>query len=416
MKRFKILTGNNTIDWQTDWDVFEAHPEKESVSPLTLSEALANPIGTPPLGKLASEAKRVVVILPDATRLWQNIPAMAQSVLAELQAAGCKNATWLIGVGTHRPATDEEVLSIIGSPLPEGHTVVSHDGMNTTDLGQTTERGTPVCVNPALAEADLVILIGGIVYHDLAGFSGGRKALFPGVSAQKSIERNHSLGFLGNGFNPDVCCGSLEKNPLHLDMFEFMQRALAGRKGFLINVIPDSSGKPHSYVSGDPIEAWKEGIKIAVELQTLWVEQKPDTIVVSCGGAPYDLELYQSSKALSAVSELFEEGTSVLLVADLPEGMGTEEFDIVMRLALTDLEAAKARVRAAFTIPGFIAAKIVELYGKCHMVLLTPNKDVAFPGKITDNFDEALRMLAERGRPGKVLFVGAGNAVHLAMK
>ena len=416
MRQFKILTGNNVIDWKTDWDVFEAHPEKEHVAPRTLSDALNNPVGTPHLAELVAEAKKIIVVLPDATRLWQNIPVMAQAVLRELQATGCKRATWVIGVGTHRPATDEEVLSIIGSPLPEGHTVVSHDGMNTTDLGQTTERGTPVCVNPALAEADLVILIGGIVYHDLAGFSGGRKALFPGISAQKSIERNHSLGFLGNGFNPNVCCGSLEDNPLHLDMFEFMQRALAGRKGFLLNVIPDSSGKPHSYIAGDPVEAWREGVKIAIELQTLWVEQKPDTIVVSCGGAPYDLELYQSSKALSATSDLFEEGTAVLLIADLPEGMGTEEFDLVMRLALNDLEAAKARVRAAFTIPGFIAAKMVELYGKCHMVLLTPNKKVAFPGQITDDFHEALKMLAERGRPEKVLFVGAGSAVHLAIK
>ena len=139
-------------------------------------------------------------------------------------------------------------------------------------------------------------------------------------------------------------------------------------------------------------------------------------VIVSCGGAPYDLDLYQGSKSLSAIEPLLREKTAVLLVADLPDGMGTSEYDEVMRLALEDLPSAMDRVRKNFSIPGYIAAKNVAEYSKYSMALVTPNKQVAFPGYITPKFEDALEFLTFGKEPGRVLFIRSGNAVHVDIR
>ena len=416
MKQYEIKTGLSPICWNTDWAITEPQCDTSGVWKRTLQEALDNPVGSLHLEELTREAKHPVVVLPDATRSWQNIPLMVRAVSERLRGAGCNAVTWVIGVGTHHPATEAEMQAIFGGAIPEGDILVSHDCTVTQDLGLVTKRGTEVCVNPHVANADFVLFIGGIVFHDLAGFSGGRKALFPGVAAKKSIENNHSLGFWGDGFHPEVACGVLEGNPIHEDMMEFLSLYLAGRRSFLLNVIPDGSGEPCSYIAGDVVEGWAQGVSEARKLQTLWADAPPDLVVVSCGGAPFDLDLYQGSKSLSAIEPLLREKTAVLLVADLPDGMGTVEYDEVMRLALEDLPSAMDRVRKNFSIPGYIAAKNVSEYMKYPMALVTPNKQVAFPGYITPNFEDALEFLTFGKEPARVLLIRSGNAVHVDIR
>ena len=416
MKQYEIKTGASSIYWDTDWDVVEPQSDISGISIRTLQEALENPVGSKCLEELARGAKHPVVLLPDASRSWQNIPLMVRAAAERLRRAACSPVTWVIGVGTHHPATEAEMQAIFGDALPEGDILVSHDCRATQDLGLATKRGTKLCVHPNLVAADFVLFIGGIVHHDLAGFSGGRKALFPGAAAKKSVENNHSLGFWGEGFHPEVACGVLDGNPIHEDMMEFLSLYLAGRRGFLLNVIPDGSGEPCSYIAGDIIKGWTQGVSEARKLQTLWADVQPDLVVVSCGGAPYDLDLYQGTKSLSAVEPLLQKDTAVLLVADLPDGMGTLEYDQVMRLALEDLAAAMQRVRGDFSIPGYIAAKNVAEYKKYRMALVTPNKQVAFPGHITPDFKEALRFLTSGKAPAHVLFVRSGNAVHVDIR
>lgn len=414
--RYDIKTGRSSICWDTDWNVSEPRCDASGATARSPEEALDNPVGCARLEELVAGARRPVVLLPDASRGWQKIPLMVRAVAQRLRRVAHSPVTWVVGVGTHHPATEAEVLEIVGDALPQGDLLVSHDCARTRDLGVATRKGTRLCVHPALAEADFVLFIGGIIYHDLAGFSGGRKALFPGAAAKKSVENNHSLGFLGEGFHPKVGCGILEENPIHEDMMEFLSLYLEGRRGFMLNVIPDDSGQPHSYIAGDIVQAWRQGILEAQKFQTLWADAQPDLLVVSCGGAPYDLDLYQATKSLSAIEPLLRPGVAVLLVADLPDGMGTEEFDQVMRLALEDIPAAMRRVRGDFSIPGYIAVKSVAEYSKYRMALLTPNREVAFPGHIASDFNEALQFLTSEGRPKSVLFVRAGNAVHVQLR
>ena len=257
-----------------------------------------------------------------------------------------------------------------------------------------------------------MILLGGVCYHDLAGFAGGENHN-SGHKFKRIDQANHRNGLIGNEFNEKVTCGELDKNPVALDMEEYAKVVLKDKKSFLLNVITDERGKPHSYVAGDFLEAWKKGVREAQVLQTIWVDELADVAFVSCGGYPYDLELYQATKALTAVYHGIKEGGGIILVAELREGMGTPIFDRFMRLAMGDLAVAIEELKKDFTIPAYIATKTVyELQGRW-CALVANNKNVAFPGLITDNIEEAANYVLGEAFAGRALYIPTGNAVHV---
>ncbi|QVL35813.1 lactate racemase domain-containing protein [Aminirod propionatiphilus] len=411
-KTFEIPWGRSTLPWQTSLSLVHpsADPDKTPARPP--SAALDEPLGSPPLEDLAEGARRVAVVLPDATRAWQEIPLMVEAVAKRLRRARCGKIEWILGLGQHRPSTEEEMAHIVGPFAGPDDAVFCHDASATDDLGRRTSRGTVLSVQPEVADADLVVFVGGICYHDLAGFSGGRKALLPGVSARTSIQANHRLGMTDRGFNPCVASGVLEGNPVHEDMAEYLDLFLQGRRAFLLNVVPDGKGRPYDYVAGDPVRAWRKGVERAVELQTLWAERECDAAVVSSGGYPYDIDLYQATKALASVYGALCPRGGIVLVADLEEGMGTDVFDRTMRLALVDFEGAMEALRRDFTIPAYIAVKIAwELSTRPAALVTSAGDRVAFPGLVTDDMEAALAHATGGVAPGATLFVPSGNTV-----
>ncbi len=404
--------GRFGLTWRTDLDLVRPDGGASERPPRLALEALDCPVASAPLEDLAAGAKRIAVVLPDATRAWQEIPLMVEAVAERLDRARCRNVRWVIGLGQHRPSTEAEKALIMGRFARSGDRVFCHDAAGARNLGKSTSRGTPLIVQPDVADADLVVLVGGICYHDLAGFSGGRKAVLPGISSRESIQANHLLGMTSSGFHRSVAAGVLEGNPVAEDMAEYLELFLASRQAFLLNVIPDSTGRPYDYVAGDPVKAWRRGVERAVELQTLWTDRRCDIAVVSSGGYPCDIDLYQATKALAAVYGALAPESGIVLVAGLEEGMGTEVFDRMMRLALEDFDAAMAALRADFTIPAYIAVKIAWELADRPAALVTPAGDrVAFPGLVTTDMDEAVSHVTAGRRPERTLLVPSGNAV-----
>lgn len=412
-KAAAIPWGRGSIPWELPEDVM--HPCRKGSRPrkCTPGDALASPVDSRPLGELAREASDAVVVVPDATRAWENIPLMAKAVRNELESAGTKKVTWLVGGGLHRKPTEEEMKEILGSaPLP-GDWVSWSDPDRAQDIGIRTSRGTPLAIAPEAAASDLLVVIGGIVYHDVAGFSGGRKGIIPGISGRASVQNNHGLSVAGGVAGLQVNTGRLSGNATAEDMEEYGRLVEERKKVFILNVVPDHVGEPWLYVAGSLSGAWHSGVGYARTLQTLYIPRKAALAVVSSGGYPYDLDLYQATKSVNAVLGALVPGGGLVLCAHLEDGMGPGNFARDFPLAMKDPQALVNQLEESFTIPGFIALKIAHDMGGHPAVLVTSRMDAPFPGLVCLSLDAGLKWISPRIPPGPTVYVPAGNCIFL---
>jgi nickel-dependent lactate racemase len=406
-----LALGRRKIKISLDRAVLSGVQSKNKPLPNSPENALSSPYESPSLREMLRYVKDITVVVPDATRSWEQVPLMAQAIRREIRSGGRFPVTWVIGGGQHRLPTREETEMLLEDIPLAGDVVSPHDSLKGIDTGEKTSRGTPVILHEAVAQADSLILLGGIVHHDLAGFSGGRKSLLPGVSDGISIQHNHSLCLEGETFASGVECGRLEGNPVAEDMAEYEELVLRTRKGFLLNVIPDSSGSPYCYIAGHPIRAWRYGTEIASLLQTLWIQESVPLVLVSCGGYPYDIDLYQATKSISAVLQALAPGGGILLCAGLEDGAGPGTFAQSLALAMEAPELAMSELSKNFTIPAFIASKVVfDLKGH-PAALMTEKPGLPFLGETFLNSAEAISWLNKYIPKGPALCVEAGNCV-----
>jgi nickel-dependent lactate racemase len=403
-----VRIGRRTEEWIPGRDVIIPQPRPHAIARNTPEEALASPIGAEPLEAFVG-TRRPVVVIPDSTRSWQRVSLMARAVRSRL---GDRPVTWIVATGQHRAATEEEFRNLLGEALLPCDTTLSHDCGRVRDTGLRTSRGTPVTLCPEVADAGAVILTGGVIYHDLAGFSGGRKGLIPGVSGRESIRANHALSLRNGSICPEVGCGLLEANPVAEDMAEYSRLCARSLGLFLLNVVPDGDGAPYRYVAGDAEDAWAEGVRIARAIQTLRVPARVGCAVVSCGGHPGDIDLYQATKAVSAVAGALRPGAGLVLCAEGEEGM-TAGFGAAMKLGMASREALLEELERNFTIPGFIALTTLRDLGSRPFALVSslPREAVALPGEVFPTLAQAWEWMRRRIAPEPVLFVGAGNGV-----
>lgn len=403
-----VRIGRRTEEWIPGREVLVPQARPHAIARNTPEEALASPIGAEPLEAFVGTRKPVVVI-PDSTRSWQRVSLMARAVRSRL---GDRPVTWIVATGQHRAATEDEFRNLLGDALLPGDATVSHDCDRVRDTGLRTSRGTPVTLCPEVADAGAAILVGGIIHHDLAGFSGGRKGLIPGVSGRESIRANHALSLRDGSICPEVGCGLLDANPVAEDMAEY-SRLCANRPDlYLLNVVPDGDGAPYRYVAGDAERAWSEGVRVARAIQTLRIPQKVGCVVTSCGGYPGDIDLYQATKAVSAVAEVLRPGAGLVLCADGEEGM-TGGFGAAMKLGMASRDALLEELERNFTIPAFIALTTLRDLGSRPFALVSslPREAVSLPGEIFPTLAQAWEWIQGRVASEPVLFVGAGNGV-----
>lgn len=252
-----------------------------------IEDALKNPIGSTRLRELIHEGEKVCVIIPDATRNWQKPAIYLKHVVQELNEGGVKdeNIVFLSALGTHRKQTDEEHEALIGSELYKRFKVIDHDCYDKDNLayvGRTTF-GTPVILNKTALECDHVVLTGGIVYHFLAGWAGGRKYILPGIAAYETIMANHGLSLndkFGEGVNPNVFSGNIMNNPVHEDM---LQAASFVRPTFMFNVIMDADGSITAAVAGNYIDAHTRGREMVNDIDSVFIKEKADLVIATAG-------------------------------------------------------------------------------------------------------------------------------------
>ena len=295
-------------------------PETEGVSDIKteIRRAMNNPIGSDKLSVIAKGKHSAAIVINDITRPYPG-REMVEVIAEELNKVGIsdKNITLVIAYGHHRDNTEEELLSMLGANNLKRFRIEHHhagDPDTMVTLGQTS-MGIDVQINKVFAEADVKITTGCITPHQLAGFSGGRKSILPGISGMNALKKHHSLPI-----RPDhTSLGWYKDNPFHTQALEAAR--IAG-VDFIVNSVDNANRGVVACVAGDVEKAHEEGIKICRKVWSVKVKDKGDIVIVSPGGYPRDFDLHQSQKALGCAEVLCKEGRTIILCAEMIDGEG----------------------------------------------------------------------------------------------
>ena len=383
--------------------------EKEAVADpkAEIERALSQPIGTQRLSELAKEGDKVAIVVDDATRATPS-HLMIIPLLDELNKAGVKDedVTVIFGCGSHRPVTSTEMEKLLGKETLERVKAINHDA-NAEDkvfIGETT-RGTRVTVNKTFAEADVKVLAGDVNMHYYAGYGGGRKGVLPAVSSAETIQQNHSLLV-----DPKAATGVLEENPVHEDMTEAAKLA---NVNFILNVVTNSNNELVKAFAGDLEQAFLEGTKFVDEMYKIPIEQRANIVVVSAGGYPHDINLYQASKAIHNALDAVKRRGIIILAAECPEGHGNEVFSEWME-KYTDIKRLEREIKRHFVLGGHKAYYLNKALQKATIILLSVMPDCyainTFKMKTASAMNDAIREAFEiAGKNAKVYVMPHGG-------
>ena len=324
--------------------------------------ALAEPISSPRLGEIVRPGEKIAIVTSDITRPMPTYKVMP-ALLDELYAAGVKaeDITLVFALGSHRKHTDKERKKLAGERAWKEIACVDSDPADCVHMG-VTAAGTPVDITRVVAEADRRICLGNIEYHYFAGYSGGAKAIMPGVSTRDAIQSNHSMMV-----RPEACAGALETNPLRMDIEE--AGAICGID-FILNVVLSEHKEIIRAVAGHPVKAHRAGCAF---LDTLYLKELPrgaDIVLVSQGGAPKDLNLYQTQKALDNARHAVNPGGVIVLIGSCKEGLGERVFEEWMTTSPSP-EAMIERIGRDFQLGGHKAAAIAMTLEKADIYLVS---------------------------------------------
>lgn len=330
MQNVQVPYGDTELRFQVEDDLEITRLELNDYPVLpdfdrAVDEALARPIASPPLREIVHPGETVAIIISDFTRASYRTDRYLEKLLDECNAGGVPDEaiSVVIATGYHDAATEEEKRILAGEGVCRRVRVESHNcrAEDLVHFGKTV-RGNEVYINHTVATADRVVLTGGICYHVFAGFGGGRKSVAPGVAGFSTIEGNHQNCFDRNvmyEIDPQCRAGNLDGNPVSEEMFEIAEMV---KPAFLVNVIVNDHGEFCGVVAGDWKAAYAQGVDIIKKIYGVHVKKTFDAAIVSNGGAPKDVSLFQSVKGLFNGGLALNEGASLVLCAQCFQGFG----------------------------------------------------------------------------------------------
>ena len=387
-----------------------------------VKQALHHPIDSPPLSEIVRPDQTVVITVSDITRGWQRMDRILPILLDELNAAGVpdQNITLLIVVGGHRLNTENEFEILCGKEVCHRVRVLNHDAFdeaNMVYLGKTS-RGTEVSVNRLVVEADRVIMTGGIIYHYMVGYGGGRKSIMPGCSSIRTIRQNHlwALGpNAGDGSNPTSMSGMTKGSECHEDMVEV---AAFVKPDFIINTVPTPEGEVAGLFAGNWISAWVEGTKLVDAIYGVEIPRKADIVVTTAGGFPKDINLYQTGKTMDNACYAVKKGGVVILLSECPDIYEPAEFSDWFNY--DGKKGIDEALRAKFTIPGWVALKEIECSEIATFIMITRKENFDLVRKVrmepASSMEEALAIAHEKvpdQKPQFIIMPQGANTVPL---
>lgn len=338
---------NNILDIVQGGNLVSSIDEEE-----VISLALESPVESGTLSEIARGKSSACILASDITRpcpSYRFLPRLVE----ELTKGGIShsNIKVILGLGIHRGHTEDEKRKLVGDYIYENIKVIDSDPLAAKLIGKTSF-GTPVKVFDKALESDLLIATGNIEYHYFAGYSGGAKAVMPGICTRDSIQANHSMML-----DDRAASGRTADNPVREDIEE------AGKMvgiDFIFNVILDDDKKIIDAVAGKNNDAWLEGIKRYDGIYKREVNCRADIVIASPGGYPKDINLYQSQKALENIKDIARPKSVIVLIASCNEGFGEDVFQKWMGQA-KDYGGISIRLKNNFVLGGHKAVAVARV-------------------------------------------------------
>jgi len=296
-----------------------------------VADALASPIGSPPLAELVRGRRSACLLICDITRPVPNKLFLRPMIETMLDGGiPADQITILVATGLHRAGDAAEVAELVGHDqwVLDHVRIVNHDARDRAglvDLGATPTRGVPVWLNRRLVEADLRIATGLVEPHFMAGWSGGRKVVAPGVAGEDTIRTFHSAAFMGDPLAVEC---NLDGNPLHEEQLQIV--AKVGELYGLNTVIDDA--RDLSFVSFGEIQAAHQAaVDFVRPYAVVDVPRRFHTVVTSGAGYPLDKTYYQTIKGMVTARDILEPGGTMIVASEISEGFGSPEFRVAQR-------------------------------------------------------------------------------------
>lgn len=409
--RFELKYGKQTLAVSVpdgvEHEVLSIHaPPPAGDEASVLGRALDSPIRSDSLERIVGKDDTVAIVTSDVTRPMPSARVLP-SVLDRVARAGVPpaNVTIVFALGNHRRQTEAEMRKLVGDAVFESYRCVDSASSQFVSLGTTT-RGTPVDICAPVARADKRICLGNIEFHYFAGYSGGMKAIMPGVSTREAIQRNHR-----DMVRAEACAGRLTGNPVREDIEE-----VAGLcpVHFIVNVVLGEDKKILGAFAGHPVDAHRACCAFLDSLYKVRVERPADVVLVSAGGFPKDINLYQAQKALDNAKQAVADGGTIILVAQCAEGLGDETFTRWMMEADSP-KALITRIHETFELGGHKAAAIAMVRERVGISLVSGLE----PGLVRKCFMEGFASvqealdaaLAKKGKGARVCVIPYGGSV-----
>ena len=288
--------------------------------------ALSNPLGSEPLAQLASEAQSACILICDITRPVPN-HLFLRPLIEQLISAGVPKSgiIVLVATGLHRPNLGDEMEELLGdSWVSQNVQVENHYARNDQDcvhLGITEKHHVPVGLNKTFVNADIKIATGLVEPHFMAGYSGGRKVIAPGVAHHETIRTFHSARFMESPFATSC---NLENNPLHETQLEIVQ--MLNGPVLSLNTVIDEHRNLAFVSFGEVIESHMAAVEFARASCEVQVGRKFKTVLTSSAGYPLDKTYYQTVKGMVTPLDILEDGGDLIIVSECSEGFGSDEF------------------------------------------------------------------------------------------
>ncbi len=371
-----------------------------------VKRSLENPIGADRLSKIVKPGESIVIVTSDITRPVPSYDVIPP-ILDELGLAGVedKDITVVFALGSHRSHTEEEKIKLVGEEVYNRVKCIDCNPKDSIHVG-TSKAGTPYDVFSVVAKADRVICVGNIEFHYFAGYSGGAKALMPGVCTRDAIQSNHSMMI-----RPEAATGRIEGNPVREDIDEIGQYQ---HIDYIVNVVLDAHKKILKSYAGHYIEAHRAGCAFLDTLYKVPIKEKADIVIVSVGGYPKDLNLYQAQKGLDNAKFAVKDGGVIIVSASCKEGLGEGVFEKWM-LEYSP-EERLVNIQKNFQLGGHKAAAIAMVAQKADIYLVSDLADEFVNSiylKPYHSVDEAVNAAYEKcGKDAKVIVMPyAGSTV-----
>ena len=411
----KITYNNDEIDFPISEDLNIKIYEPNNVIAASeeiqlISEALSKPSGSESFDNFLKQKGKLLVIVNDGTR-----PTPTRTVIKVLdEFLENQDVTFIIATGVHRAPTEEEYRYIFGSSYDKySDRIVVHDSRKSEDmifLG-TSNNGTEMWINKHAIEADKILVIGSVEPHYFAGYTGGRKALLPGIASFKTIEQNHK-----HALDKKAQSLSLKGNPVHEDMIDAIK--VVNKNIFTIMTVLDKEHKVYAATSGDIHSAFNEATKYADDVFVVDVEEEAD-IVISIAKYPMDFDLYQSQKALDNGKLALKEGGILILISAYRNGVGEDEF-IKLLSSCRNPQEVLEKIKNNYKLGWHKAGKMAEINLSAEVWAVTELEEELLKSIFITPFKDIKSALNKavsiKGKNAKILILPDGCVTVLRVK